>query len=659
MTKRLHLDFETASRVDLRKVGASRYAADPSTMVLCVAWAWDDGPVQSALLPDGEFMAELLLQMEQEVGGVLHAWNASFELAILRNHYGLTVPVGRVSCSMQRSLYGGFPASLEQAGPAMKLPRKFWKSSDGHKLMMKMCKPRTMGQLAGTWWHDDPKLGLGLLNELANYCMQDVVAERAAASMVPALPPFENQISVIDRIANTMGVRLDPRLIYNMILLAKEETRRLDVECAALTGNRVTSPGTQTARLMQWLTFEGWPLPDVGKEIITETLEFAVDAEMPADVQRVLSIRQSVAKSSVKKLATMLACVERDECVRGSLQYYGAGRTGRWAGRLIQLQNLPRPIKGLNTDAVIFDILAGVDVDYIRTFYGDPLAVISACLRGCVIAREGKSLMVFDFSQIEARVLAWLGNQQDVLDVFASGADIYDYTAKRNGFASRDTGKVMVLGLGFGMGHLHFIDFAKKNGVIFDEMEAQGVVTAWRGTNTGIVHFWNMLDGAVKYVLRQWPAHHLCVGQPVGDHLKVRLSKGKNGDPLLTIQLPSGRSLFYRNARLELDAKGREAITYDGVDQYTKKWGRVRTWGAKLAENVTQAIARDIMAVAGGKVILMHYVELILSVHDELVFEGDPVLMDDVAMTVTDVPVWADGLPLAAAGKAMKRYRKI
>jgi DNA polymerase len=657
MIKRLHLDFETASRVDLRKVGASRYAADPSTMVLCVAWAWDDGPVQSALMPDADFMAGLLLQMEQDVS-ILHAWNVSFELAILRNHYGLTVPVGRVSCSMQRSLYGGFPASLEQAGPAMKLPRKFWKSSDGHKLMMKMCKPRTMGQLAGTWWHDDPKLGLGLLNELANYCMQDVVAERAAAGMVPALPPFENQISVIDRIANTMGVRLDPRLIYNMILLAKEETRRLDVECAALTGNRVTSPGTQTARLMQWLTFEGWPLLDVGKEMITETLEFAVDAEMPADVQRVLSIRQSVAKSSVKKLATMLACIERDDCVRGSLQYYGAGRTGRWAGRLIQLQNLPRPIKGLNTEAVIFDILAGVDVDYIRTFYGDPLAVISSCLRGCIIAREGKSLMVFDFSQIEARVLAWLGGQQDVLDVFASGADIYDYTAKRNGFASRETGKIMVLGLGYGMGYLHFMDFAKKNGVIFDEMEARGVVTAWRGTNGGIVGFWYLLDAAVKPLLRHGPFGST-TSTKVGP-LRLLLSKGKNGDPLLTIHLPSGRSLFYRNARLELDAKGREAITYDGIDQYTKKWGRVRTWGAKLAENVTQAIARDIMAVAGGKVILMHAgVELILSVHDELVFEGDPALMDDVQWTVTDVPAWAGGLPLAAAGKAMTRYRKL
>lgn len=653
--RRLHIDFETASRVDLRKVGASRYAADPSTMVLCMAWAWDDDPVNAVIMPDVEFIANLLLQAE-ESPAVLHAWNASFELAILRNHYGLTVPVGWVSCSMQRSLYGGFPASLDQAGPAMKLPHKFRKSSDGHKLMMKMCKPRTMGKLAGTWWHDDPKLGMGLLNELAAYCAQDVVAERAAASMVPGLPQFEVEISVIDRIANGLGVRLDPRLIYNMIQLAKEETRRLDVECASLTGNAVTSPGTQTAKLMAWLARKGWPVDDVGKETIAGTLEFAVDAEMPVDVQRVLSIRQSVAKSSVKKLTTMLACIESDECVRGSLQYYGAGRTGRWAGRLIQLQNLPRPTKGLDTDDVIFDILAGVDVDYIRTFYGDPLTVISSCLRGCIIAREGKSLMVFDFSQIEARVLAWLGGQQDVLDVFARGEDVYAYTAKQNGFTSRETGKVMVLGLGYGMGYAHFMDFAKKNNVIFGPEEAQAIVKSWRVTNGGIVRFWYELDNAVRTLLRGFVS---LTSFSVGP-LCLLISKGKNGDPLLTIQLPSGRSLFYRNIQSGKDANGRETIIYDGIDQYTKKWGPVRSWGAKFAENITQAIARDIMAVAGRKVILMHPgVELLLSVHDELIFEGDPDMLDDIAMTVTENPLWAGGLPLKAEGKAMRRYRKL
>lgn len=661
--KHLHIDFETCSRVDLKKTGASRYAADPSTLVLCVAWAWDDEPVQSRVLPDIQFMSQLIYELDRN-RGVLHAWNVSFEQAILKHKFLMLFAQVDVSCSMQRALYGGLPGSLAMAVPALKLPVTYHKSVTGHRLMMKMCKPRTTGPMAGTFWHNDPQQGAMMLDHLARYCRQDVIAERAVSDMIPALPPMESQISALDREANELGVRLDPQLIDRLSTLADAETYRLNAACGALTSGVVTSPGTQTAKLTQWLADEDWPVTDIGKDTLADTMEFAADAEMPAHVQRVIGIRQQVAKSSVKKLAAMKQAMENDDCVRGSLQYYGAGRTGRWAGRLIQMQNLPRGIKGFDQGSAIFDILAGVDVDYLRTFYGEPLDVVSSCLRGCIIPRDGRVFLVYDFSQIEARVLAWLGGQQDVLDVFAQGGDVYTFTSDKMGLGSRAAGKVAVLGLGFGMGKDHFVDFAKKNNLIVTPSEAEAIVYGWRNSNPGIVSFWRALDDAVKTVLRVH-GRPGTVQMMLGTDLHVRVSKAKNGEPLLTIQLPSGRSLFYRNARLGVDVAGRDTITYDGIDQYTKKWGPIRSWGAKFAENVTQAIARDIMACAARRVgAFFPYIQLLLSIHDELIFETADVLtgkvrLDAVKDVVEDVPQWATGLPIACEHGVMERYRKL
>ncbi len=644
----ISIDFETTSCVDLRKAGAWRYAKDPSTRVIVIAWSINGGPVKSVAgnittLPDE-------VREAIKAGAIIHAWNAGFEQAFLEGFFGLIIAPEQYSCTMQRALYAGLPGSLDEAGRALKLDVR--KDKEGHALMMRMSRPRSTDPLR--WWHEDDP---AKLSRLQLYCEQDVRTELAIAAEIPELPDHEKLVSTIDRKANNHGVRIDRAAIGAMLDIANSAAKDLNAEITQISNGQVTNAGTQTAKLIAWLG-EFAP-PTLAKNDVTEALK---RDDLPAHYRRALEIRQLVAKASVKKLNAMLNCVDNDDAVRGLLQYSGAGRTHRWAGRLIQVQNFPRPsIK--KPEKAIDHIMRGIDLDGLRAFHGEPLDVVSSCLRGMLIPRPGYAFIDFDLSSIEARMVAWLAGQNDVLRVFERGEDVYVYTQKKLGLNSRQEGKVAVLGLGYGMGAAKFVATAAGYGLSFDDDFAQKIVSDWREANNKISSLWWTTDRCAKETIRAaQSAANKSARISVNSLISLSVRPARNGDPLLTIRLPSGNHLFYRNVGLEAGEKG-DQIVYDGVDQTTKKWSRQRTYGGKLVENITQAAARDVIAdmlmridatPAAGK--------LVTTVHDQILTEAPIADAAAACVAVNEImntaPAWANGCPIGAEGGVKMRFGK-
>ena len=662
----LHLDFETCSRLDLKRVGADVYSRDPDLIVTVIAWAFDAGAVQSTTNVQ-KLPTSVLAHLFN--GGEFRAWNAGFEWAILTNHFGLRLATHQAVDVMQAALHSGLPASLEDAGPAIGAPQH--KDATARRLMLQLSKPRKNRGGPDSYWHVDE---LTKLDALEVYCRQDVEAERAIDGMIADLPPMERAISIMDRQANDRGVKLDLKFVTALKALALDETAKLNRECEGLTQGAVTSPGTQTARLLAWLNSRlPVPLLDVGKESVTSALR-EYDENSSSIPKRVLEIRQEIAKSSLKKLDAMLRCAGPGDRVRGQLAYYGAFRTGRFAGRLIQPQNFPRAtIKDVNSFTRYMLRTKTPDADFVRCVWGKPLDAIATALRGCLIPAQGKTFVVRDLSQIEARVIAWLAGQDDLLTVFEGGTDVYVYMQHKLGLPSRQAAKAATLGLGFGMGPKHFVDYAATMNVIVTAQESEAMVRDWRAANDRIQSFWYRLDDMAKECLRDWDKikrYDKTVMRSANQYVSFTASRARNDTCLLTMLLPSGRRLYYRNARLVRDPdKGRDSIVYEGVDTYTKKWTDVRTWGSKLAENATQAVARDVIIEAGLRVDHQGLGDLVLSVHDELVFEVDAALggksvfgasyaAERIKQEIDKRPTWAVDLPVASEGGISYRYGK-
>jgi DNA polymerase len=340
--------------------------------------------------------------------------------------------------------------------------------------------------------------------------------------------------------------------------------------------------------------------------------------------------------------------------VRGMLQFYGAFRTGRWAGRLIQLQNLPRGTVKKIDDAIQM-ALSGASVPGMEMFFGPALGIVSSALRGCLVSAPGHQLVVVDFSQIEARVVAWLAGQQDILDVFAAGEDVYVYTARQNGSNDRQLGKVLVLACGFGMSAKKFRDTARTYGLILSEEQAERAVKGWRRANAKIVQFWYDCDNAARLVIKNADANGNHAPITVGP-VQFAMWRGH-----MLIRLPSGRHLVYRDAKLVPGRFSDKSISYMGVDQYTRQWSRQHTYGGKLVENITQAVARDIMrdATLGAD---RAGIAVEMLVHDEMVCEVETSkaqwALDTLLAIMRTRPAWAPGLPVDGAGWFGERYRK-
>lgn len=654
-----HIDFETRSACDIREAGAEVYARHPSTDFLCMAWTFGDDECISLITRADPTLPPLIASHIRN-GGLVYAHNAAFELAIWNQvmvpRYGWPpLDAKQCRCTAAMAYAMALPGSLDGASKALGLAQE--KDQQGYRLMLQLSKPRRIEpDGAIVWWEEPAKL-----ERLYDYCKQDVVVERELHRRMMELSPAEQEIWQLDYGINQRGILIDVPAVKAAIAVAVKAAQDLDRHMKLWTGGAVEAC-TEVGKLTTWVKAQGVETDGLAKADIAELLE---RDDLPQPVRAVLLLRKEAGKSSTAKLDKMLACACPDGRVRGALQYHGA-TTGRWAGRLIQPQNFPR---GNLRPAEVADILDnwihGEDAfGYIDTMYGSPLDVLSSCLRGFITAPEGYDLIAADFSAIEARVLAWLAGEEDVLDVFRRGEDLYPHAASRiysrpiskADKNERQIGKVATLALGYQGGVGAFQTMARNYGVKVGDEEADKIKTAWRAAHPAIVQYWyDIEDAAVRACLT---AGRTTSAGSQGCEVRFKL----NGS-FLWCRLPSGRTLCYPFPRVgEVTTPWgatKEALTHMTVNSVTRQWERSTTYGGKLVENVVQAVARDLLAAAMLR-LEAHGYDITMTVHDELVMEvpEDEGSLEEVEELAAVTPEWAAGLPMAAEGWRARRYQK-
>jgi DNA polymerase len=663
MPRALHLDFETCSAVNLKEVGAHVYARHPSTQVICASYALDDQVVCSTDFRtklDGLAHVDTLIQQ----GVVLHGWNVVFE-RLIWNHvvapkmgFDPVFPDQTV-CTMATGACYGLPLKLETAARVAGSPHQ--KNTDGHAVMLRMARPRSTNP--DVWWHecDPPKMAA-----LIDYNRDDVEAERAISKLLPRMTYFERRVWLADQRMNDRGIPVDGAFLnraHNIIIL---ELNRLNMQINDITKGEVETVN-QVGRLTKWLQDRGYPTGfGIGKDDIETVLRLPINLSPSA--LAALSIRQEAAKSSTAKLSAIDQFAPMSERARGLVQYGGAVRTLRWAGRGPQLQNFPRPsIKHVGIAANA--IANGIDPECLRELFGPPLEVISSCLRGAFKAPDGQKFVVCDFSGIEARVLAWLAGHMRALNVFRRGEDIYTATAASIGSNNRQLGKVLVLACGYGMGPGRFMETANAPpySLGLSVQAAEQAVYAYRDANPEIVVYWRASEDAFRSVLANDNKTFFATVEGMNGNpappVRYRWAKHQGLGGAILIELPSGRHLVYRGAHIGLSQNrfGRDRIIYEGND-FNHNWGPIETYGGKIVENVTQAVARDLLAHALLDLSDTHDDELLATVHDEIIGLTDEAdaqsLYIDMRLAMQTPPPWAKGLPLAAAGFIGERYGK-
>ena len=656
----IHGDFETRSEVELKDVGLDVYARHPSTDVWCFAWAIDDGE-PDIWFPGMPAPAPTKLLATSQV---LYAHNAQFEIAIW-NHimvprYGWPkIYPHSVRCTMAMAYAMSLPGSLENASAALGLSEQ--KDMAGHRLMMQMSRPRGYDDAGKPIWWDDFDKQIAL----QNYCKQDVRTEQALCKRLLTLSPSEQKLWALDYKINQRGVHVDRLAVSQAMTVVKRESDRLNAELFTVTEGCVSST-TEVAALTKWIQHKGVEIDGLAKADVIDALKLD---DVPADVRRALLIRQEGGKTSTAKLRTVLEILGDDDRARGLLQYHAAG-TGRWGGRKLQPQNMPRPSISHEVIEQVLDTLATCTPDeahsIITALFDNPLTVISDCLRGMISAAPGNILLCADFANIEGRGLAWIAGEQWKLDAFraydaGTGPDIYklsyaksfripvEQVTKENRFV----GKVQELALGYQGGVGAFQTMAKAYRVEVSDERAEEVKVAWREAHPHVVQFWYDIERAAKEAVRH-PGHTFAGGTT------MFLVKGS----FLFCKLPSGRVLTYPYPKLKPKmtpwGEEKEQIHYMSVDGKTKKWRETHTYGGKLTENVVQALSRDILAEAMTRLDAEGY-PIVLHVHDEIVAEVEAHKNWDLKLFeayMKRVPTWAAGLPIAVEGWRGARYRK-
>ncbi|MDP3939790.1 MAG: DNA polymerase [Deltaproteobacteria bacterium] len=666
MTAYLHVDFETRSTLDLRKVGLHNYARHPTTDVWCCGMALGDGKIGMSTLADKHWIPPDFA-VHVKSGGTVVAHNAAFELTIWNEvmvpRYGWPVPKpGQCQCTMAMAYAMALPGALENAAAAVGLDAR--KDMAGHRLMLQMAAPRSLDPL--TWW-DDP----ARLERLYDYCKTDVEVERQLYKRLLALPPTEQALWLLDQRINNRGVYVDRAAVQAAIEIVESEQTRLNQEMRRVTNNAVATCSA-VGQLGDWIRFRGVAMPGVAK---ADVLDALTDDTLPPDVAKALRLRQEAAKTSTAKLKKMMESASGDGRLRGMFQYHGAG-TGRWAARKVQLHNLPRPKIGQPEIDGIFHILSKPDpaphkARLIDMMYGPPLDNISSCLRGMLTAGPGKHLIAGDFANIEGRGIAWLAGEQWKLNAFQAhdngvGSGIYELAYGR-AFGvdpaevtseQRQVGKVMELALGYQGGVGAFQMMAKGYNVAVPDAQAEEFKLRWREVHPAVVNYWYALEAAaIDAVLH--PGVVTTAG-PAECEVKFRV-KGS----FLWCKLPSGRNLCYPYPKMKPRetpwGEMKDQIHYMTVDGQSNKWVETHTYGGKLSENITQAISRDILAHAMNELEKRHY-DIVLHVHDEVVVEvpedAKPSTMENVARIMELVPEWAFGFPIKVKAWRGVRYRK-
>lgn len=659
----LSIDLETYSDVNLKKAGLYRYVQSPAFEILLFAYSFDGAPTQVIDMAQGEKIPLEVIHALTDPQCLKHAYNAAFEWYCLSKYMGAQLPPSQWRDTMLHGLYADYTAGLDATGRALGIPEDKQKLTTGKALIRYFCVPckptKANGGRTRNYPHHDPEKW----ELFKTYNGQDVVAEmeiERRLSVFP-VPDFVQKQWETDLLINARGVAVDMDFCEGALELGETIRAQLTDEAVQLSGLQNPNSVKQLAR---WLSAEtGDDITSLRKETIKELL----GRDNADHVQRMLEIRQELGKTSTKKYDAIEAAVCDDGRVRGLLQFYGANRTGRWAGRLVQVQNLPRTY----TEPLEFarELVKGRKLDALRTVYGSPNDTLSQLIRTAFVAAPGNVLIDADFSAIEARVISWLADEEWRLEVFRTHGKIYEASASqmfgvpleriKKGnpeYSLRQRGKVAELALGYqgGVPAMRQMDTGKLLADLPDE-EIKDIVDKWRNTNPKIRNLWYSFNDAAIRVIQN------------GGSLRVRCCTFARecdcirGTTCMTVSLPSGRKLYYVEPSVGENRWGGPSITYMGVND-KNKWGRIETYGGKLVENVVQAIARDCLAQAiehleaAGLPVVFH-------IHDEVVidtaaFDTNDAMLDKVVKIMSTPIPWAEGLPLGADGWVGAFFKK-
>lgn len=659
----LSIDLETYSDVNLKKAGLYRYVQSPAFEILLFAYSFDGAPTQVIDMAQGEKIPLEVIHALTDPQCLKHAYNAAFEWYCLSKYMGAQLPPSQWRDTMLHGLYAGYTAGLDATGRALGIPEDKQKLATGKALIRYFCVPckptKSNGGRTRNYPHHDPEKW----ELFKTYNGQDVVAEmeiERRLSVFP-VPDFVQKQWETDLLINARGVAVDMDFCEGALELGETIRAQLTDEAVQLSGLQNPNSVKQLAR---WLSAE------TGDDITTlrkETIKELLGRDNADHVQRMLEIRQELGKTSTKKYDAIEAAVCDDGRVRGLLQFYGANRTGRWAGRLVQVQNLPRTY----TEPLEFarELVKGRKPDALRTVYGSPNDTLSQLIRTAFVAAPGNVLIDADFSAIEARVISWLADEEWRLEVFRTHGKIYEASASqmfgvpleriKKGnpeYSLRQRGKVAELALGYqgGVPAMRQMDTGKLLADLPDE-EIKDIVDKWRNTNPKIRNLWYSFNDAAIRVIQN------------GGSLRVRCCTFARecdcirGTTCMTILLPSGRKLYYVEPAVGENRWGGPSITYMGVND-KNKWGRIETYGGKLVENVVQAIARDCLAQAIGHLEAAG-LPVVFHIHDEVVidtaaFDTNDAMLDKVVKIMSAPIPWAEGLPLGADGWVGAFFKK-
>lgn len=644
----ISIDFETRSTLDLNKVGVYRYVEESWTDIWCMAWAIGDGPV-SVWTPTEPLPTELLEHVAS--GASLRAWNAAFERIIwnrilVERYAAPKLKRDRFVCTMAEAANVGLPRSLGYA--AFVLGLKQQKDQEGRRLMLQMARPRKMVKGKPIWWDvEEKKL------RLYDYCANDVETERGVVPHIPRMKERERSIYIMDQEMNDRGVFIDAPLVQAMKRTTKDALLLANEKIHELSEGMITSVMNHR-EVGAWVRSAGLG-DNAAKSTITELL---LDDGVQGVERSILEIRADSARTSISKLDSIGRTMCADGRVRGLLHYFGAD-TGRWAGRLVQPQNFPRgEVK--NPEQYIPDIMAGRRLE-------NPMPICSSLLRGTFIPTPGHRFLVADYAQIEARVLAWMAEQDDLVKRFASGGKVYEVMASKitglpvseigKGSEERWMGKQTELGCGYQMGWKKFQKKVRKDAleqlgrvIDVDDNEAKRIISVYRDDKDMIVTFWKTIEKAALNAVR-YPGRMFWFGVDQKCAF-VYIHRW------LWMALPTGRSLAYFNPRV-VEGKYGPAVNFDGRNSMTGRWETRQGYGGFWTENAVQALSRDLLADAMLRIREAGY-KLVLTVHDEIVAEarnGTGSLQEFLGM-MEQVPAWARGCPVAVEGFETERYKK-
>lgn len=643
----LHIDIETYSSINLLKSGLHKYVQSPDFEILLFAYAYDDEPVAIIDLAQGESIPLSVLCDLSNPEILKMAHNAAFEYHAI--HKFFTTGIEQWHCTMIHALYCGFPASLSAVGSAMNFPQDKKKMGIGKALIKYFCIPCAATQANGGRTRNYPKHSLERWELFKNYCIQDVVTEREVYHNLQyyPIPEQEKYNWLLDQSINACGSRIDLELVRGALAISEQSKGELSGKAKELTG--LDNPNS-VSQLKEWIMQNSdLELENLNKGTVAEIL--AESSEETA-ITEMLRLRREMCKTSVKKYATMEECVCEDGRIRGLLQFYGANRTGRYAGRLVQIQNLPKNFLG--TLDIAREFVKKQRIEAIRAIYGNIPDTLSQLIRTAFIPREGHHFCVADFSAIEARVIAWMSGEQWRLDVFRTHGKIYEASASamfgvpletivkgHENYRLRAKGKVAELALGYGGGAGALIAMGALNQGLKEE-ELPDIVKRWRASSRRIYDFWYAVERAAQEAVEYGAIATLPCG--------VTFSRDEN---FLLVKLPSGRSLFYNRPMLQPNDWNGKTLWYCGVNQTNKKWEPISTWGGKLVENIVQAVARDLLCNAISNLMQAGYL-INFHIHDEVILEIPDAdaskNLEDAIKRMCALPSWANGLPLNADG---------